>query len=116
MNVVGQWLRLFDTDEKGKKIQSSVIDTLCFFPDKNYLRFETGGKTTASWTLNQKKKRINLVNQNFTAFIGGQLIQQNFGDGHYNIDKVMKDTLVLVRYKETVERQLHKKEYYKRIK
>ena len=93
LNAVGRWLRVFDTDNKGEKIKPSVVDTLCFFPNKIYMRYETGGKITANWTLDQKNKKINLINQKLTAYIKGNLIQDNFGDSSYDIDRVTKDTL-----------------------
>lgn len=101
--LVGQWVRIYDKDEFGKKIEvnNENIDTLNFFADNRFLKKQNGTQETATWIMDSKTKTIQYKNLVYKGLILGQYIQLDPTDSRADIGILTKDTLTILQCWET---------------
>jgi hypothetical protein len=113
INLVGQWIRLYDKTPDGKtiKLKKDEIDTLNYYPNHKFLKQEAGSKEFSTWEL--KEKLITRRNVKFTMTFEGKVITDNFEFTRDSIGIVTKDTLTLLELSETFPKPtLYKTNYY----
>ena len=119
INIVGQWIRIYDKTPSGKIIQleKDNIDTLNYYPNNKFLKQQAGSKEYSTWELNQKERMINRRNIEFTMIYEGQIFNSSFQFSTDSIGTATRDTLTLLDLNETYPKPtLYNTRYYYRKK